>query len=290
MLAYLVIREGSKWTDVFRLVAGRTVTIGRAPTNQIVIKDERCSRHHAELFLNKDRWVLRDLESRNGTMIGNERVEGDRSLTPGEVIRIAHAQLAFVNDLSEAFPDSHGPKARGVDDETVLGQQEDDSSVLTGYEPTMITHRRGQTKFLAPSLPEEEVSATPKVGRAAAKLCRLAFELANQGDANQVAELALRGLFESTSVDAGAVLLLPRDFTEIPSGSELEVVAARSDSETPYHRVSDFLATMVMREGEAVLARNVEDDSTLGSRDSQGEIHATSVVWRPFGKKAAWRV
>ena len=34
--------------------------------------------------------------------------------------------------------------------------------------------------------------------------------------------------------------------------------------------------------GEAVLARNVEDDSTLGRRDSQGEIHATSVVCAPI--------
>ena len=41
MIAYLVIREGSKWTDVFRLIPGRTVTVGRAPTNQIVIKDLR---------------------------------------------------------------------------------------------------------------------------------------------------------------------------------------------------------------------------------------------------------
>ena len=37
-----------------------------------------------------------------------------------------------------------------------------------------------------------------------------------------------------------------------------------------------------MREGEAVLARNVEGDSTLGSRDSQGEIHATSVLCAPI--------
>ena len=51
MQAYLVIREGTKWTDVFRLVPGRTVTIGRAATNQIVIKDERCSRFHAEIFM-----------------------------------------------------------------------------------------------------------------------------------------------------------------------------------------------------------------------------------------------
>ena len=85
MLAYLVIREGSKWTDVFRLVEGRTVTIGRAPTNQIVVKDERCSRHHAEIFISQGNWILRDLDSRNGTMIGEERIKGDRELAPGEI-------------------------------------------------------------------------------------------------------------------------------------------------------------------------------------------------------------
>ena len=36
MLAYLVIREGAQWTDVFRLIPGQSVTIVRAPTNQIV--------------------------------------------------------------------------------------------------------------------------------------------------------------------------------------------------------------------------------------------------------------
>ena len=40
MLAYLVIREGTKWTDVFRPVPGQSVTIGRAPTNQIILKDD----------------------------------------------------------------------------------------------------------------------------------------------------------------------------------------------------------------------------------------------------------
>lgn len=36
-----------------------------------------------------------------------------------------------------------------------------------------------------------------------------------------------------------------------------------------------------MREGEAVLARNVVDDSSLGARDSHGEILATSVICAP---------
>ena len=37
-----------------------------------------------------------------------------------------------------------------------------------------------------------------------------------------------------------------------------------------------------MREGEAVLARNVMGDSALGNRDSQGEILATSVICAPI--------
>ena len=106
MIAYLVIREGSKWTDVFRLVEGRTVTIGRAPTNQIVVKDERCSRFHAEVFMTDGQWTLRDLDSRNGTTVGSERVYGDRPLMPGDIVRIAQAQMAFVHDLSQAFPDN----------------------------------------------------------------------------------------------------------------------------------------------------------------------------------------
>ena len=108
MLAYLVIREGTKWTDVFRLVPGRTVTIGRAATNQIVVKDERCSRSHAEVFLTEGQWTLRDLESRNGTLVGSERIHGDYPLTPGDIIRIAQCQLAFVHDLRKAFPDTKG--------------------------------------------------------------------------------------------------------------------------------------------------------------------------------------
>ena len=57
-LAYLVIREGAKWSDVFRLVPGQSVTVGRAPTNQIVVKDERCSRNHVEVFLSGGQWTF----------------------------------------------------------------------------------------------------------------------------------------------------------------------------------------------------------------------------------------
>ena len=285
LLAYLVIREGSKWSDVYRLVPGRHVTIGRSPTSEIVIKSDQCSRNHAEIFLADGSWMVRDLDSRNGTLVNSDPVRGDHRLIPGDVVRIATTQLAYVNDLTSAYGETGSSGVIPTGDETVVGKvpistQISDSNVLDAYEPTTITHRRGQTRFLKPSTDDE--SALPQVGRAAAQLCRLGFELASQRDIVTMANRALDGLFEGTSVDAGAVLLLPPDVKSADEGSKLEIIASRTDYKPSYQRISSFLADTVLREGQAVLARNIEGDSNLGIRDSKGEFHATSVMCAPI--------
>ena len=282
-LAYLVIREGGKWSDVFRLVPGQAVTIGRAPTNQIVIRDERCSRNHVEVFFSAGQWTLRDLDSRNGTMVGEQGVKGDWTLRPGDIIRIGRSQLIFVHRLAEAFSDS-GTTLRPAEGQAAAAAAlpgDDDSHVLGACGPATIMHRRGQTRFLEPREVEEEPVAS-KIGRAAAQLCRLAFELAKAPDIAAMAELALGGLLEGTHTDAGAVLLLPDAHAGEPHAAALEVVASRSASAHQYQRVSAELASTVMREAEAVLARNVMGDSTLGSRDSHGEILTVSVICAPI--------
>ncbi len=93
---------------------------------------------------------------------------------------------------------------------------------------------------------------------------------------------ALSALFEGACVDAGAVLLFPRDYRGKPVAEALEIAASRSDTDLRYHRISPFLASTVLREGEAILARNIRGDSTLASRDSKGEIHTTSVLCAPI--------
>ncbi len=282
MLAYLVIREGSKWTDVFRLIPGQAVTVGRAPTNQLVVKDERCSRTHAEIFFSRRQWTLRDLDSRNGTLVGGKLVRGDYVLKPGDVIRIGQSQLAFVHDLSKAFVDTGAPRTQEAEPEDGSSSAATSDSIGGDSEildPPTITHRRGHTRFLRNAGDEE--AGTPRVGKAAANLCRLAFELAQATDEMAMAQMALAGLFEGTQIDAGAVLLLVRQKNPEQNGPVLEVVASRTDTESKYHRVSTFLADMVLREGEAVLARNVMGDSNLGSRDSKGEITATTVICAP---------
>ena len=59
---YLILRDALKWRNVFRLAPGQVTTIGRAPTNRVVVPDDICSRHHCEIYQADGGWLLRDLE------------------------------------------------------------------------------------------------------------------------------------------------------------------------------------------------------------------------------------
>ena len=106
------------------------------------------------------------------------------------------------------------------------------------------------------------------------------YELANQTNVRKISQIALDGLFEGTHADSGALLMAQK--TPITNVGALEVVAWRCDEQPKYQRVSRFLAESVLRTDEAVLARDIQDDSALGMRDSKGEIEAISVICAPI--------
>src|SRR5690606_25063296 len=114
--AYLVVRKGSTWRDVFRLPANQVMTIGRASTNRIVLHDEMCSRNHCEIYRNGSSWFIRDLGSRNGTMVNRGPVHGERELEPGDLIQLGTVSLGFTLDLAEPFPEKDQPREANFSD------------------------------------------------------------------------------------------------------------------------------------------------------------------------------
>jgi FHA domain len=65
----------------------RPVSIGREPTNDIELSDERVSRHHAVLWAEAGGWCVRDLESANGTFVNQARVTDTATLPPSCELR-----------------------------------------------------------------------------------------------------------------------------------------------------------------------------------------------------------
>ena len=65
------------------------ITLGRAPDNAVaLVSDSNVSRYHAEIERRGDNFYLVDLNSRNGTFVNDEPVEGEHRLQEGDKIKI----------------------------------------------------------------------------------------------------------------------------------------------------------------------------------------------------------
>ena len=102
--AYLIIRQGNRWTDVFRLENDQSLVVGRASSNEIPVADERASRRHAEITCKDGNWILRDLGSRNGTLLDGSKIDAPKVLSPGNQITVASCRMTFVHSLSDYVP------------------------------------------------------------------------------------------------------------------------------------------------------------------------------------------
>jgi hypothetical protein len=65
--------------------------IGRAPNCDCVLPEECVSRKHAQLWRDGDRWLLRDLGSRNGTRVNGVRVLEAIEVRPGDRVSLGGA-------------------------------------------------------------------------------------------------------------------------------------------------------------------------------------------------------
>jgi Nif-specific regulatory protein len=269
--AFLVVRQDGGNGDVFALTVGPRFTMGRAPTNRIVLKDDLCSREHAEVYFADGRWRLRDLGSLNGTRLNGSAVDTEWELSPNDEIHLGKTQLLFVEDMSQLPPPTRSEGSDGS---------------------LAIKKRLGQTRFLTPVPTEEPVTPTREpreandtepapisrhsLSRDLSLLYRLALDMGSSGNYAELVRTVLDGLLEGVPAEVGAVLSLKE-------GRELEVTAHRhrDPSIRTYVPVSEFVTNEVLAGREAILAEDVSRDRYLRVRESLTSLGATSLICAP---------
>ncbi len=92
---------GKRWAAF--LLDGENL-IGRGGDARITLLSDRVSRHHARITIGEDRAVIEDLDSKNGTIVDEERIDAPTTLQDGGTVRFADLPLIF---LRQAF---HGPE------------------------------------------------------------------------------------------------------------------------------------------------------------------------------------
>lgn len=119
--------------------------LGRSPYCSIVVSNALASRQHCAVRLTSAGLVIVDLSSRNGTLVNGKRLEGERPITAGDIIRIGSDSIEVL--LAESSAEKRaGSVRRGERHDTLdrveleslpppaqpgMGAIEDDSSTYT---------------------------------------------------------------------------------------------------------------------------------------------------------------
>lgn len=95
------------------IIAGKTffhlekpiINIGRHSSNDLVLNDPHISRHHAQLRVIKDHYVIFDVGSTAGLYLNGKRIS-QATLHAGDVIRIGSVNLIYNQETTNTFPTS----------------------------------------------------------------------------------------------------------------------------------------------------------------------------------------
>jgi predicted component of type VI protein secretion system len=98
----------------------RTLSLGRARENDIVLPDVEASRRHAIFTKEGDRCQVGDHQTGNGTFVNGQRVTGNHTLRSGDVVAIAGLQLEF--HLSAEHPARRGTRLEYASHFKTVGQ------------------------------------------------------------------------------------------------------------------------------------------------------------------------
>ena len=165
LYAYLTIKTGNRAGTNFTLDSSRDTLLGRGTDCHITVPDPMCSRVHAIISYEDDGWVVRDQQSRNGTLVNGQKIDQEATLGDGHTLQIG--SYAFDFHLSDE------PATADTDDITLtqtivqdmpIAVQQTNQEVLAAL-PTpdqvqeLVQAREWEELELALELPQERAQA-----------------------------------------------------------------------------------------------------------------------------------
>jgi len=239
------------------LADGET-TIGREPTNSIVVIDPSVSRHHCLLHREPDgRFRIKDLDSRNGTVVNGSRVK-EHWLQHGDQVSIGDSTFLFQLEDKELEP--------------APDQVEFDETRLTA-ETTVIYPN--DVVYLQPQRLRETQQSSSQVAQNLSALLKISGVVHAIRDLEDLQAQLLDLIFEVIPAERGAILLSEN------SGQDFSSFYARTrQSGQPRQlRVSRTIVSQVMKENVAILGIDVPSGKFRNIESlADAEVHSLLCV------------
>jgi general secretion pathway protein E len=138
-------------------VADKPVTIGRHPDNLLVITDTQASRFHAVIGKSRDGFIVKDLDSRNGTRLNGQPVKTAK-LNEGDVVSIGTTDIRFsAGNSARAVKAAPQPAARAAAGAKPPQPPQPRKAPQPAYTPPPNDDPPDLSDFMQPSSAEDEM-------------------------------------------------------------------------------------------------------------------------------------
>jgi transcriptional regulator with GAF, ATPase, and Fis domain len=255
----LLVLSGPLKDSTIPLADGE-IAIGREGSNGIAVTDPSVSRKHCLISGQDGRFRIRDLDSRNGTVVNGMAIE-EQWLAHGDQIAAGDSVFLFlVEDL---------------DTPPVVGRVEFEESQLSAE--TTIIHPR-DVVYLQPERLQRELPQNSRVARnlnALLKISRIVHAIRDLGELQgQLLDL----IFEVVPANRGAILLADREGQQFNS----MFARMRQAGKAPLVKVSRTVARQVLEKGIAILGSDVLRSDELKGVESLAASEVRSLLCVPL--------
>ncbi|MGH9501934.1 MAG: sigma 54-interacting transcriptional regulator [Terriglobales bacterium] len=241
-------------------LTGGEVSIGRDSSNQLWAADPALSRRHCLVVAQGEQVSIRDLKSRNGTLVNGVPVE-QQEMQHGDQIYVGDSVLVFL--VSE--------------DAKVLDKNPVEFLETAAFEAPPVLLRAEDSLYLQP---EKMVASLPPTARRARdlnSLLKIATGIGGIRDQDSLQWQLLGFIFDVVPAERGAVMLCdhPDDFTS---------TAAWDRVRGPGHpvRISRTVVQRVLKEGVGLVVSDALDNEALRQAKTLSELKVNSLLCVPL--------
>jgi adenylate cyclase len=244
--------------EVEQQFVGDQTIIGRHEKSDLRLLDSMVSRSHCIIAREGKRFVLKDLESRNGTWVNGRRIKNRRRVKNGDVIQVGPFRLFF----SEARPVPEPIHAQTLD--------------MTQISSEPFVHRHATEQVVKPlgmitnylSETASEIDRVPtkvrreRLNRNLLTLYRITEQLVTTRDLDEILDYIMDQIFE---------IFAPSQATILLGDKEEDLVPRKQRSLEPAGLVRPISTTIVSRilnDRVAVLTDNALEDPRFEMGDS----------------------
>jgi serine phosphatase RsbU (regulator of sigma subunit) len=268
-MAFLTVNNGPESGRRYDLV-GNPIVLGRHPDCNVIIDVGAVSRHHAQVVAERDRFLIEDLNSRNGTFVNEQPVSGRQALNHGDRVRVCDITFTFQNPKATGLIGGVGGAGGGVLEDasgfaTLLVDDDDQTVGSTVMSRLDVSLKSSSVKLTAS--PEAKLRAILEISQSLGRALAL----------DDVLPKLLDGLFK-------IFVQADRGFIVLREGEHLAPrwTKVRRESDDDTIRISRTICNQAMETKEAILSADAASDQRFEMSQSIADFRIRSMMCAPL--------